>query len=143
MWPNLTVAYSYRFNKHLELSLFMNIHGYTYEIRQHPKGYTPGVNVDYDINTVTKVLKRGYKNEAFVTGAVLKGYGHNEEVWTWYSGVGFGYFIDGRDRVTDRRLSPEVILVGTHFGRKHLYGVAELDWGPAGIGPQVGVGYRL
>ena len=143
MYPNLTVMFSWRVDRHLEISLFCNAHGYTYAIRQHPKGYTEGMNWDYDINTVTEVLERGYKNMAVVPGALLKYYWYNRDFWKWYSGAGVGYFVYGEAPLFDTRIVPELILAGTHFGRRHLYGVAEFTLGPSGLGPQLGLGYRF
>ena len=143
MYPNLTVMFSWRVDRHLEISLFCNAHGYTYAIRQHPKGYTEGMNWDYDINTVTEVLERGYKNMAVVPGAIIKYYWYNRDFWKWYSGAGVGYFVYGEAPLFDTRIVPELILAGTHFGRRHLYGVAEFTLGPSGLGPQLGLGYRF
>ncbi len=143
MYPNLTVMYSFRFVEAGEISVFCNIHGYTYAIRQHAKGYTPGMNWDYDVHKVTKVLDRGYVNMAVVPGVILKYYWYNRDFWKWYSGVGIGFFAYGEDELFHRRFSPEAILAGTHFGRNHIYGVAEFVFGPTGIGPQLGLGYRF
>lgn len=143
MYPNITVMYSWRIDKNWEMSIFCNAHGYTYAVRQHPKGYTEGMNWNYDVNTVTKVLERGYKNMAVVPGAILKYYWYNREFWKWYSGLGVGYFVYGEVPLVDTRVVPELILAGTHFGRRHLYGVAEFTLGPTGLGPQIGLGYRF
>ena len=143
MYPNLTLMFSWHIDRNWELSIFCNAHGYTYEIRQHPKGFTEGMNWDYDVNTVTEVLKRGYKNMAIVPGAILKYYWYNRDFWKWYSGAGVGYFVYGEAPLFDTRVVPELILAGTHFGRRHLYGVAEFTLGPTGLGPQLGLGYRF
>ena len=143
MYPNLTLTYSFRFAKDGEISFFLNMHGYTYAIRQHPEGFTSGMDWNYDINTVTKVLKRGYVNMAVVPGFIFKYYWYNRDVWKWYSGAGIGFFAYGEDCIFDRKVTPEVILAGTHFGRKHVYGVAEFVLGPTGLGPQIGLGYRF
>lgn len=143
MCPNLTVMYSFRFAEAGEVSVFFNVHGYTYAIRQHAKGYTPGMGWDYNVHKVTKVLERGYVNMAVVPGVLFKYYWYNRDFWKWYSGFGVGYFAYGEDILFDRKISPEAILAGTHFGRNHIYGVAELVFGPTGIGPQLGLGYRF
>lgn len=143
MYPNLTVMYSFRFAEDGEVSFFFNLHGYTYAIRQHAKGFTPGMNWNYDIYKVTDVLERGYVNMAVVTGFIFKYYWYNRDFWKWYSGFGVGYFVYGEDALFNRRFSPEAILAGTHFGRNHIFGVAELVFGPTGIGPQLGLGYRF
>lgn len=143
MYPNLTLMFSWHIDRNWELSLFCNAHGYTYEIRQHPKGFTEGMNWGYDVNTVTEVLERGYKNMAIVPGAILKYYWYNRDFWKWYSGAGVGYFVYGEAPLFDTRVVPELILAGTHFGRRHLYGVAEFTLGPTGLGPQIGLGYRF
>ena len=143
MYPNLTLMFSWHIDRNWELSIFCNAHGYTYEIRQHPKGFTEGMNWDYDVNTVTEVLERGYKNMAIVPGAILKYYWYNRDFWKWYSGAGVGYFVYGEAPLFDTRVVPELILAGTHFGRRHLYGVAEFTLGPTGLGPQLGLGYRF
>ena len=143
MYPNLTLMFSWHIDRNWELSIFCNAHGYTYEIRQQPKGFTEGMNWDYDVNTVTEVLERGYKNMAIVPGAILKYYWYNRDFWKWYSGAGVGYFVYGEAPLFDTRVVPELILAGTHFGRRHLYGVAEFTLGPTGLGPQLGLGYRF
>ena len=143
MYPNLTMMFSWHIDRNWELSLFCNAHGYTYQVRQHPKGFTEGMNWDYDVNTVTKVLDRGYKNMAIVPGAILKYYWYNKDFWKWYSGAGVGFFVYGEDPIFGYQLLPELILAGTHFGRRNLYGVAEFTLGPAGLGPQLGLGYRF
>ena len=143
MYPNLTLTYSFRFNEAAEVSVFFNMHGYTYAIRQHPKGYTPGMNWNYDVYTVTEVLERGYVNMAVVPGFIFKYYWYNRDVWKWYSGAGVGFFAYGEDFIFGRKVTPEVILAGTHFGRNHFYGVAEFVLGPTGLGPQIGLGYRF
>ena len=143
MYPNLTVTYSFRFANNGEVSVFFNVHGYTYALRQHAKGYTPGMEWDYDVNKVTKVLERGYVNMAVVPGFLLKYYWHNRDYWKWYSGAGLGFFATGYDVLSGLRVTPEIILAGTHFGRNHVYGVAELVFGPTGLGPQLGLGYRF
>ena len=143
MYPNLTVIYSFRFAEAGEVSAFFNLHGYTYAICQHPEGWTEGIDWPYDIRKVSKVLKRGYVNMAVVPGFLLKYYWYNRDFWKWYSGVGIGFFVYGEDALFSRRFSPEAILAGTHFGRNHIYGVAELVFGPTGIGPQLGLGYRF
>ena len=71
MYPNLTVMYSFRFAEAGEVSVFCNVHGYTYAIRQHAKGYTPGMEWNYDVHKVTKVLERGYVNMAVVPGVQI------------------------------------------------------------------------
>lgn len=143
MYPNLTLTYSFRFAEDGEISFFINMHGYTYAIRQHAKGSTPGMGWDYNVHKVTKVLERGYVNMAVVPGVLFKYYWYNRDFWKWYSGFGVGYFAYGEDALFNRRFSPEAILVGTHFGRNHIYGVAELVFGPTGLGPQLGLGYRF
>ena len=143
MYPNLTLTYSFRFAKDGEISFFINMHGYTYAIRQHPEGFTSGMDWNYDITTVTKVLKRGYVNMAVVPGFIFKYYWYNRDFWKWYSGAGIGFFAYGEDYIFGRRYTPEVILAGTHFGRNHIYGMAEFVLGPTGLGPQIGLGYRF
>lgn len=143
MYPNLTLMFSWHIDRNWELSLFCNAHGYTYQVRQHPKGYTEGMNWNYDVNTVTEVLERGYKNMAIVPGAILKYYWYNKDFWKWYSGAGVGYFVYGEAPLFNSHVVPELILAGTHFGRRHLYGVAEFTLGPTGLGPQLGLGYRF
>lgn len=143
MYPNLTITYSFRLAVEGEVSVFCNIHGYTYAICQHPEGYTPGLNWNYDASTVTEVLERGYVNMAIVPGFIFKYYWYNKEFWKWYSGIGLGFFAYGHDVLTDLRVSPEIILAGTHFGRNRVYGVADFVLGPSGLGPQLGLGYRF
>jgi hypothetical protein len=143
--PNLNVVCSYHFDPRAEVSLFLNLHGYSYRIVQHPKGGDPsmGIGWPYDETKVEKVLNRGYKNMAVAPGVLFKYYWYNREVWKWYSALGASYLFTEDPVWYQYRVIPQITFIGTHFGRGRWYGVADLSLGPMGLGPQVGCGYQL
>lgn len=133
---SLTLMYSYRLDQKWEISFLLNGHGYFYKHAKYPVADNrPVWEAD------PEYAKTEFDTRGIVIGLITRRYWLDRDFWKLYSALGFGAFLVGEGLRLP--VAPEIIPIGTRFGRRHIYGMAELSFGPTGTGPRLGLGYRF
>lgn len=133
---NLSLMYSYRDNKEWEISAVVNLHGYFYNHKKYPV-----VDNIPDWDAVPEDLGVKYEARGIVTGLITRRYWVEKPGYRLYSAFGLGVLLKGRGILG--QVVPELTPIGIRFGRRHIYGMTDLSYGPTGIGLRLGTGYRF
>jgi len=131
---NVNLAYTFSLDERFSINALLNSSTLWYDVFQYPGAAEEG---RYDFGA-SPVSTKHEKEQSYALTMDLRWKWYCTDYLQLYSALGLGYFF-GKQAGPRPYIAP----IGINIGKKHIYGVAELNVSPAATFCLVGVGVRL